>query len=78
MRCYYSKYILHFRTPGGTSRGVLKDKITYFIFLEVNGKVAIGECNLFHGLSYDDRSGYEEKLKQVCKRLPEEREGVLS
>lgn len=78
MNCYFKKYTLLFRKPGGTSRGVLLSKDTYFIICEEDGKKAYGECNLFTGLSYDDREGYEEKLKEVCKRLPVEKEKVLS
>src|SRR5690606_41513998 len=63
MNCYFKKYTLHFKRPGGTSRGVLHDKDTYFLFLEQDGCVAIGECNRFVNLSYDDREGYEEKLR---------------
>src|SRR5699024_3491336 len=78
MTCDFQKYILHFKTPGGTSRGVLHDKETYFIRLKDENKTAYGECNLFKGLSYDDRTGYEEKLTEVCRRLPEEKENLFS
>lgn len=77
MNCHFKKYSLHFQKPGGTSRGVLHDKETYFIFLEENGKRAIGECNRFTKLSYDDRAGYEEKLNEVCKQLPDAQESLL-
>lgn len=77
MNCYFKKYTLHFKRPGGTSRGVLHDKDTYFLFLEQDGCVAIGECNRFVNLSYDDREGYEEKLQEICRRLPEEKEKLL-
>lgn len=77
MICYYKKFNLHFKKPGGTSRGVLLDKSTYFIFLEEDGKTAYGECNLFTNLSCDDRPGYEEKLQDICNRLPEEKHKLL-
>ncbi len=78
MSCFYKKYTLHFRKPGGTSRGVLLHKDTYFIFWEGDGKLAIGECNRFAGLSFDDRIDYEEKLQEVCKRLPHEGNSILN
>ncbi|MBS1765294.1 MAG: o-succinylbenzoate synthase [Bacteroidetes bacterium] len=78
MDCFYKKYTLHFKQPGGTSRGVLHDKDTYFIFLKDDEKIAIGECNRFAKLSYDDREGYEAKLEEICYRLPSERESVLN
>ncbi|MCZ2337432.1 MAG: o-succinylbenzoate synthase [Chitinophagales bacterium] len=75
--CYFKKYTLIFKRPGGTSRGVLHTKDTYFIIWQEEGKTAFGECNRFIDLSYDDRNGYEEKLADVCKRLPFEKELLL-
>ncbi len=77
MQCTFKKYQLIFKTPGGTSRGVLHRKETYFISLKDADKIAYGECNRFAGLSYDDRENYEEKLTEICQRLPEEKEEVL-
>ncbi len=74
MNCSFQKYSLTFRKPGGTSRGVLHTKDTYIIRLSQGGKIAWGECNRFAGLSCDDKPGYEEKLKEICSRLPEEME----
>lgn len=75
--CSFRKYTLHFKKPGGTSRGTLYDKDTYILTLSDGVKKAYGECNLFKGLSYDDRPDYEQKLKEVCARLPVEKENVL-
>ncbi len=67
MRITYHKYILKFKRPSGTSRGVLQTKETWFIEI-INGvKTGIGECGLLRGLSIDDRPDYEEKLKWVCE-----------
>ncbi|HMU98244.1 MAG TPA: o-succinylbenzoate synthase [Chitinophagales bacterium] len=77
MNCYFKKYALKFKQPGGTSRGVLYEKETYFIFLQNEEKTAIGECNRFTKLSYDDRPNYEAKLAEICSRLPDEMEAVL-
>ena len=65
----YKKYILNFKNPSGTSRGVLKTKETWFIILKENEKIGIGETGLFRGLSIDDVTGYEEKLKWVCLNI---------
>ncbi|GGH00594.1 o-succinylbenzoate synthase [Polaribacter pacificus] len=65
----YQKHILHFKTPSGTSRGVLKTKETWFLKLEENYKIGIGECAVFRGLSIDDTPEYEQKLKWVCKNI---------
>jgi hypothetical protein len=69
IKASYKKYILNFKNPSGTSRGVLKTKETWFIILEENGKSGIGETGLFRGLSIDDVPNYEEKLSWVCKNI---------
>jgi o-succinylbenzoate synthase len=69
MKATCHKYILHFKQPSGTSRGVLTDKETWFLVLEKNGKKGIGECGILRGLSADDRSDYEDKLQWVCDNI---------
>ena len=69
MKATYRKYLLHFKRPSGTSRGVLTDKETWFIVLEQEGKKGIGECGLLRGLSCDDRPDYEEKLAWTCTNI---------
>ncbi len=63
------KYILNFKQPSGTSRGILKTKETWFIILKNQERQGLGECAIFRGLSIDDRSDYEEKLKWVCDNI---------
>ena len=69
LKARYQKYILKFKRASGTSRGVLTQKETWFIILENDGKIGIGECGILRGLSIDDRPDYEEKLKWVCKNI---------
>ena len=69
MKASYHKYILEFKRPSGTSRGILKTKETWFIILEGNGKKGIGECGILRTLSIDDRPDYEEKLKWACENI---------
>jgi len=69
MKATYQKYILQFKRPSGTSRGVLIEKETWFIILEQEGKKGIGECGILRGLSADDRPDYEEKLQWVCVNI---------
>ena len=69
MKASYFKYILHFKNPSGTSRGILTDKETWFIILEKDGKKGIGECGILRGLSADDRPDYEEKLQWTCRNI---------
>ncbi|MFD1063732.1 o-succinylbenzoate synthase [Winogradskyella litorisediminis] len=65
----YQQYILNFKRPSGTSRGVMSTKETWFIYLERNGKIGIGECGILRGLSVDDRPDYEEKLQWACHNI---------
>ncbi len=69
MQANYQKYILKFKRPSGTSRGVLTQKETWFLILDQDGKTGIGECGILRSLSYDDRPDYEEKLKWVCENI---------
>ncbi|MEL1241395.1 o-succinylbenzoate synthase [Flavobacterium flavipallidum] len=69
MKATYHKYILNFKRPSGTSRGVMTEKETWFIVLEQDGKQGIGECGILRGLSADDRPDYEEKLQWTCVNI---------
>ena len=69
MQATYQKYILNFKRPSGTSRGILKTKETWFIILNDNEKQGIGECGILRTLSVDDRPDYEEKLKWACQNI---------
>ncbi len=69
---YYKKYILQFKQPSGTSRGILTEKVSWFIFLNNNQRpeiTGIGECGPLKGLSIDDRMDYENKLSEVCNNI---------
>jgi o-succinylbenzoate synthase len=69
MKAEYFKYILQFKRPGGTSRGVLHEKETIILEISEDGKKGIGECALFRGLSFDDRPDYEDKLQWLCEHI---------
>ncbi|MDC8004878.1 o-succinylbenzoate synthase [Aureisphaera galaxeae] len=69
MHATYKRHLLQFKRPAGTSRGVLKTKETFYIFLKVGDKWGIGECGLLRGLSVDDRPDYEETLEWTCKNI---------
>ena len=69
MTANYYKYILNFKQPSGTSRGILKTKETWFIVLNDNGKQGIGECGILRGLSVDDQPNYEDILKWTCLNI---------
>ena len=69
MKASYQKHILNFKTPSGTSRGLLRTKETWFLIISENDKQGIGECGLLRGLSIDDRPDYEEKLQWVSENI---------
>ncbi|HEY4618055.1 MAG TPA: o-succinylbenzoate synthase [Flavobacterium sp.] len=69
MKATYHEYILDFKRPSGTSRGVMTEKETWFIVLEKDGKMGIGECGILRGLSIDDRPDYEAKLQWTCENI---------
>ncbi|MEN8123940.1 MAG: o-succinylbenzoate synthase [Bacteroidota bacterium] len=69
IKAIYKKYILKFKLPAGTSRGVLNTKETFFLKLINKNRSGIGECALFKGLSIDDTVDYEEKLQWLCDHI---------
>ena len=69
MKAHYKKHILEFKTPSGTSRGILKTKQAWFIVLENNGELGVGECGMLRGLSIDDRPDFEQTLQWVCANI---------
>lgn len=69
MKLSYQSYSLKFKTPGGTSRGILTEKETFLFRLQMQNEFQteyFAECGLFRGLSVDDRPDYEQKLQWVC------------
>lgn len=74
MKAEYSRYLLEFKRPSGTSRGVLLEKETFILKISENGKEGTGECAIFRGLSFDDRPDYEGKLKWLCENIQQETE----
>ena len=81
MKAAYAPYTLNFITPGGTSRGVMTTKDTYFIKIwdESNPDIyGIGECALFKGLSTEDDENYEAKLQELCRNIENDEPTDLS
>ncbi len=72
LKAFFEKQIFNFRQPGGTSRGVLTSKNSWFIIVydDDNPQVkGIGECSILAGLSIDDRPDFEQKITQVCEDI---------
>ncbi len=76
LRFSYKKHIFNFEQPAGTSRGVLRQKTSYYLMAwdmespEIKG---VGECSTIKGLSPDPWEKYEQTLEAVCHgtELPE-------
>ncbi len=69
MTADYKRYMLKFKRPSGTSRGVLTEKETWLLKISEADNFGIGECGILRSLSYDDRPDYEEKLNWVCNNI---------
>ncbi len=68
----YQKYVLQFKQPSGTSRGILRTKTSWLIFLKDTENptiTGIGECGVLAGLSVDDVPEYETVLAKICKDI---------
>ncbi|SHF18726.1 o-succinylbenzoate synthase [Chryseobacterium takakiae] len=74
MTAEYFRYVLEFKRPSGTSRGVLYEKETFILTIYENENKGVGECAVFRGLSFDDRPDYEEKLQWLCENIQQEYE----
>ena len=77
LKARYFRHILQFKRAGGTSRGVLTEKETWYVLLEEGGSFGIGECGLFRGLSADDTPDYEAQLRKSCERINDGLEALL-
>ncbi len=70
-------YVLHFKRPAGTSRGVYYDHPVWYVsvFDANTGRYGIGECAPLYDLSCDYSADYEARLHHFCK---EWEQGTLS
>lgn len=81
MRLAYAPYILKFKSPAGTSRGILTEKPTFFIkvYDEADpSKFGIGECSVFPGLSPEADGYYGYKLIELLANMALGKETDLS
>lgn len=71
-KAHFKKYLLKFKKPSGTSRGIISNKPSWFIKVQSikNPMVfGIGECGPIGGLSIDNLSKIEEKLVEVVNNI---------
>lgn len=72
MRLEYAPYRLVFKEPSGTSRGVLREKLTCLLkFYDEKdpSRFGIGEASVFEGLSPEAGGGYEIKLLELVANV---------
>ena len=69
MKAEYKKYQLLFKQPVLTSRGEMKVKNGYFLYITINGITGTGECSFIEGLSADNLENYESTLLQLCNAI---------
>ena len=64
-------YLLHFKQPAGTSRGIYKTRQVWYLhaFDSNTGRHGYGECAPLPNLSCDDIINYEEVLKKHCQQV---------
>lgn len=72
MRLAYLPYMLRFRQPAGTSRGVMTEKPTYLlkVYDENNPQhYGLGEASVFPGLSPEADGRYEYKIVELLANI---------
>ncbi len=71
MTISYFKKLFHFKQPAITSRGVYTVHQSYYIRIEQNGVVGVGECSVLPDLSCDAMpdADYEAVLSNACTLL---------
>lgn len=78
LKAKYKKHILDFNFPGGTSRGVLHKKPSWYLMIEdEKGNIGVGEVSIIPGLSLDDEQGMDSLLEDVCANINEVVEDYL-
>jgi len=65
----YQPYLLEFKQPSGTSRGVLHQKLSYFIRIQDSGREGFGEVGVLQGLSCDDVPELEDQIRWTTQNI---------
>lgn len=69
MTASFHSYVLNFKNPSGTSRGVLRTKESFFLRLTEGQNEGWGEVGVLRGLSCDDRPDLESQLTWTCNQI---------
>ena len=76
MKISIHPYLLHFKQPAGTSRGIYTTRQSWYLILsstEEPERIGIGECAPLPNLSCDDLPDYQEILQHHCHDIEETR-----
>jgi len=67
----FRKYLLEFKNPSGTSRGILSYKSSWFLEISDGNRKGVGECSIIEGLSPDflNEVQFESMLIETCSKL---------
>lgn len=74
----FRKFLLEFKNPSGTSRGILTHKSSWLLEISNGIKIGVGECSIIEGLSPDfsDEVQYESILRTTCLKLQTHLNGI--
>jgi o-succinylbenzoate synthase len=77
MEFSWTRHQLQFKTPGGTSRGVLRHKDSWLIQISKGNQYGIGECSIIEGLSPESPQVVQNILEEIPQYLNEGKEFLL-
>jgi o-succinylbenzoate synthase len=77
MEFSWIKHQLQFKTPGGTSRGVLHYKDSWLIQISKGNQYGIGECSIIEGLSPETPHDVQNILEEIPQYFNEGKEFLL-
>lgn len=81
LQAKFEKKVFKFKSPAGTSRGVLNDKKAWFIYVWNKNNpniVGVGECSVIPKLSpeYPNDETYENKVKEIVENIEHYSENI--
>lgn len=69
MKAHFIKHHLIFKKQAGTSRGILLEKPSWYLILEHNGKLGIGECSILPKLSLEKDRDLSPVFDSICTHI---------
>jgi len=75
MKIHIEEWVLHFKQPAGTSRGVYTERKSWLVEATDGERRGVGECAPLPDLSCDARPDYAEVLRRFCDDV--ERTGLI-